>query len=207
MSAPPAKLGTPVHSGPKTWVQTERAAHEQWSLLTMSSPRAAAVMHRLVSIMGHQNAVVISQKTLAKMMGCNERTIRRAIDDLVKGRWVQVVHLGSSATVNAYVVNSTVAWGEKRDHLRLSVFHAVVVGDLEDQPAAALDAPALRRVPVIFPPEEALAVGDGEPGAQIALPGMDAVVEGPPDDMPLPLPFPAPVAPGRKARKLPEAPG
>ena len=84
MASPPAKLGTPVHSGPKTWVQTERAAHEQWSLLTMSSPRAAAVMHRLVSIMGHQNAVVISQKTLAKMMGCNERTIRRAIDDLVK---------------------------------------------------------------------------------------------------------------------------
>jgi hypothetical protein len=176
-----SKLGTPVHSGPRTWVQTERAAHEQWSALTMRSPRAAALMHRFVALMGHQNAVVVSQKTLAKVMGCTDRTIRSALADLVRERWVQVVQLGASGTVNAYVVNSNVAWGEKRDQRgRLAVFSAVVVGDLEDQPANALEAAALRRVPVIFPPERALVIGDGEPGAQIALPGMDAVVEGPP---------------------------
>jgi len=180
MAAPPARLGTPVHAGPKTWVQTERAAHEQWSALAMSSPRAAALMHRLVALMSHQNAVVIPQKTLAKLMGCNERTIRRAVDDLVKGRWVRVVQLGASGSVNAYVVNSNVAWGEQRDlRARLAVFNAVVVGDLDDQPSDALEAPELRRVPVIFPPEKSLAVGEGEPGAQIALPGMEAVVEGP----------------------------
>jgi hypothetical protein len=183
MSAPPAKLGTPVHAGPRTWVQTERAAHEQWSALTMRSPRAAALMHRFVALMGHQNAVVVSQKTLAKMMGCTDRTIRNALADLVRERWVQVVQLGSSATVNAYVVNSNVAWGEKRDlRGRLTVFNAVVVGDLEDQPADTLDAGALRRVPVIFPPEKSLAVGEGEPGAQIAFPGMEAVVEGPSEE-------------------------
>jgi Helix-turn-helix domain len=179
MSAPPAKLGTPVHSGPRRWVQTERAAHEQWAALTMRSPRAAALMHRFVALMGHQNAVVISQKTLAKLMGCTDRTIRNALADLVRERWVQVVQLGASATVNAYVVNSNVAWGESRDQRgRLAVFSATVVGDLEDQPANALDPPALRRVPVIFPPEQSLPVGDGEPGAQIALPGMEPVVEG-----------------------------
>jgi len=195
LAAPPAKLGTPVHSGPRTWVQTERAAHEQWSALTMRSPRAAALMHRFVALMGHQNAVVVSQQVLAKMMGCSLRTVQYAVADLVRDRWVQVVQLGASGTVNAYVVNSNVAWGEKREHLRLAVFNAVVVGDMEDQPAAALDVPELRRVPVIFPPEEALVVGEGEPGAQIALPGMEPVVEGPPDS-------PAPPATNRPLPRL-----
>jgi hypothetical protein len=67
LAAPPAKLGTPVKAGPRTWVQTERAAHEQWARLVMSSPRAAALMHHFVALMGHQNAVVIPQKTLARL--------------------------------------------------------------------------------------------------------------------------------------------
>ena len=208
LSAPPEKLGTPVKSGPRTWVQTERAAHEQWAKLTMSSPRAAALMHHFVALMGHQNAVVIPQKTLAKLMGCSLRTMQYALEDLIRDRWVQAVQLGASGTVNAYVVNSAVAWGERRDHLRLSVFNAVVVGDLEDQPAGARDAPELRRVPVIFPPEESIAVGEGEPGAQIALPGMDAVVEGPPDGPAAPATNrPLPRLPGRRRPRLPRPMG
>ena len=160
-------------------MQTERAAHEAWSKLTMQSPRAAALMHRLVSLMGHQNAVVVPQRTLAKMLGCTERTIRNALDDLKRGNWVQVVQIGASGTVNAYVVNSAVAWGEKREQIgQLSVFHATVIADAADQPAGVLDRTDLRRVPVIYPPEEALPVGNGEPGAQIPLPGMEPVVEG-----------------------------
>jgi len=182
MAVPPDKrkqIGTPASYGPKTWVQTERAAHEAWGRLTMKSPRAAAVMHHLVANMGHQNAVVIAQKTLAKMVGVNERTVRRALDDLVADEWIQVVQLGHQGTVNAYVVNSAVAWGESRDQLsRLSVFHAAVVADAEDQSAETLERRKLRKLPVIYPPEEALPHGDGQPGAQIALPGMEPVVIG-----------------------------
>lgn len=178
MAVPPEKLGTPGGSGPRTWVQTERAAHEAWGNLTMKSPRAAALMHQLVANMGHQNAVVVSQKTLAKLMRCSERTIRNALTDLVKDRWVQVVQIGAAGTINAYVVNSAVAWGEKREHLRLSVFHAAVVADAADQPEGAIDRTDLRRVPIIIPPEQALLAGEGEPGAQIALPGMEPVIEG-----------------------------
>jgi hypothetical protein len=136
-------------------------------------------MHHFVALMGHQNALVVPQKTLAKLMGCNERTIRRAIDDLVKGRWVQVVQLGHMGTVNAYVVNSAVAWAEKREHIgSLSVFHARVVADAEDQPTDNLDRSDLRRVPIIYPPEQALPSGDGEAGAQTLLDGLEPVVEG-----------------------------
>ena len=152
----PTAIGTPVKSGPRTWVQTDRAAHEAWAALTMESPRAAALMHHLVALMGHQNAVVIPQKTLAKIMGCSERTIRNALTDLVKGNWIQVVQLGSAGTVNAYVVNSAVAWGEKRDHMPgLSIFHARVIADSSDQKPETMDSgKRLRRVPALFEEKE-----------------------------------------------------
>ena len=160
-------------------MQTERAAHEAWGKLTMKSPRAAAVMHKLVAMMGHQNAVVISQKTLAKLLGCSIDTIKRAVRELCDERWIDIVRINGPGTVAAYVVNSAVAWGERRDLIGvMSIFHAAVVADAEDQPEGTLERTDLRRVPMIYPPEEALPAGNGEPGAQIALPGMEPVIEG-----------------------------
>lgn len=179
MPAPPDKqrqVGTPTTSGPRQWVQTDRAAHEAWGRLAMTKPRAAAVLHHLVATMGHQNAVVIPQKTLAKLVGCNERTVRRALDDLVEGNWIQVVQLGHAGTVNAYVVNAAVAWGEKREHIgRLAVFHARVVADAEDQPEGTLERKDLRHIPALYPGEVQMPAGAGEePPSQPALPGMEA---------------------------------
>ena len=176
---PGKQLGVPVAYGPRTWVQTERQAHEAWGKLTMRSPRAAAVMHHLVANMGHQNAVVIAQKTLAKLVGCSLRTVQYALADLERDQWIQVVQIGSNGTVNAYVVNSSVAWGESRDQIgRLSIFQAAVVADAEDQTEDRLERSDLRKLPIIYPPEEAMPHGDGEPGAQIALPGLEPVIEG-----------------------------
>lgn len=137
------------------------------------------VMHHLVAKMGPQNAVVISQKTLAKLLGCHPDTVKRAVADLVRDRWVQVVQVGGRGTVNAYVVNDTVAWGQARDQrTTLSVFSAQVVADAEDQNQATLETSGLRRLPLIYPPEEALPAGEGEPGAQMLLDGMEPVIEG-----------------------------
>lgn len=188
MTPPPAKsrhqLGAPVSGGPGSWVQTERAAHEAWARMTMNSPRAAALMHHLVARMGHQNAVVVSHKTLAKMMGCGTRTIIRALADLERDRWIQVVQLGQTGTVNAYVVNDQVAWGQSRDDRpNLSTFSAVIVADREDQDPYTLEANSLRRLPLIYPPEQALPAGPGEPGAQMLLDGMEPVIEGVPRQM------------------------
>jgi hypothetical protein len=148
-------------------------------MLAMDSPRAAALMHRLVAYMGHQNAVLISVKTLAKVMGCNERTIRRAIDDLEKGQWIQVVQIGPTGTCNAYIINDRVAWGESRDHMaRLSAFSAQIIADAGDQTETTLGRTPLRKLPIVYPPEEALPHGDGEPGAQMILPGLEPVIVG-----------------------------
>lgn len=162
MSSP---QGTDAVSRPvrlRGWVQTERAAHEAWSRLVLKKPTAAALLHQLVAHMGTKNAVVISQKVLASLMGVHERTVQRAADDLVKERWIQVIRLGRGKEC-AYVVNSRVAWGESRDKLTLAVFDAAVVADFDDQESALLGSAELRKIPVIFPGEMQLPTGQGEP--------------------------------------------
>ncbi|MEI8395367.1 MAG: helix-turn-helix domain-containing protein [Rhodospirillaceae bacterium] len=183
MSTP--SLGTPANYGRNTFVMTERAAHEAWAALADESPKASSLMHRLVAMMGHQNAVVISQKTLAKLMKCSVDTVQRALKVLERGNWIQAVRLNSPGTVSAYVVNSNVAWGENRDQIcRLSVFHAMVVADAADQTEETLTRKELRKLPIIYPPETAIPHGEGDPGAQMMLPGLEPVIEG----MPRPIP-------------------
>ncbi|MBF1239327.1 MAG: helix-turn-helix domain-containing protein, partial [Lautropia mirabilis] len=156
------------------WVQTERKAHEAWAGLIARKPRAAMLLHHLVAQMGNQNAVVVSQKTLAKLLGVNERTIRRAVADLVAEQWISVLKLNGPGTVSAYVVNDRVAWGQPRDQLRLSVFSAAVVADFDDQEEELLGHGNLRKIPVLFPGERQIPTGEGEdPPSQPALPDME----------------------------------
>jgi hypothetical protein len=156
------------------WVQTERKAHEAWANLTLSKPRAAALLHKLVAQMENQNAVVIPQKLLAKLMGCSIDTVQRAIRDLVDGKWIQVVKLNGTGTVSAYVVNDRVAWGQPRDQLQFSAFSASVVADFDDQDERTLEQNELRRIPVLYPGEHQIPDGPGEePPSQSCIPGTE----------------------------------
>jgi hypothetical protein len=131
------------------------------------------LLHHLVAQMGHQNAVVVSQKTLSKLMGTSLRTTQYAIADLVAEKWIQLVRMNGPGTVAAYVVNDRVAWGQPRDQLRLSVFSAAVVADAEDQDQQTLGHSDLRRIPSLFPGERQLPTGPGEdPPTQPPLGGM-----------------------------------
>lgn len=172
--APPdtKKLGVPAQEKYRTWVQTERKSHEAWSHLAMKSPRAAALLHLLVAKMGDKNAVVVPQKLLAKLMGAHERTIQRAVSDLVDGSWIEVVRLNGAGTVCAYVVNDRVAWGQPRDQLVLSTFSASVLVDAADQ--VAIESKSLRKIPTLFAGEFQLPAGAGEdPPSQPSLEGLE----------------------------------
>lgn len=147
--APADKLGAPLHAKLGHWVQTDRKAHEAWGNLIARRPRAAMLLHHLVAHMGHQNAVVVSQKTLAKLIGIHERTVRRAVADLVEENWIQVIRIGSGKEA-AYVVNDRVAWGQPRDQLNLSIFSATVVADRADQDPEYTNTSDLKRIPVIY---------------------------------------------------------
>lgn len=169
-----AEIGRQVASAKKTWVQTERVAHEAWAGLIDRKPRAAMLLHHFVALMGEKNAVVISQKTLGKLLGVTDRTVRSAVADLVAEGWISVVKLNGPGTVSAYVVNDRVAWGERRDKLPLSVFSAAVVADRNDQEEALLGHGGLRRIPSLYPGELQLPTGPGEtPPSQPHLDGME----------------------------------
>jgi hypothetical protein len=175
MTQPQDKLlSQAIKNNTGTWVQTERKAHEAWANLIYRKPSAAMLLHHLVAQMGHQNAVVISHKTLSKIMGVHSRTVRRAIVDLVSERWIQVVQFGGPGTISAYVVNDRVAWGQPRNQLDLSVFSANVVADVEDQTINSLEQKNLRRIPVLYPGERQLPDDSHEnPPNQMIIPGFE----------------------------------
>lgn len=153
------------------WVQTDKKAHEVWARFTLAKPTASALLHYMCAYMVDQNALVISQATLAKRLGVSTRTIATAISDLAAAQWIQVVRLGKGKEC-AYVVNDRVAWDKPRDKLNLSLFSANVVADADDQ--HELEGPALRRIPMLFPGERQLPTGPGEdPPSQPSIEGME----------------------------------
>jgi hypothetical protein len=159
-----------------SWVQIERAAMERWARLAVDSPRAASVMMVIVAQMGRHNALVISQKTLAKLAGCSRATLQRALEVLNAGCWVEVRQIGETGTANAYIVNDRVAWTGSRDGLKYSLFTAAIVVSAEEQPDKAKldDQPPLERIPALFQGERQLPTGPGlDPPSQPSLDGLE----------------------------------
>lgn len=158
------------------WVQTERAAHEAWAALIDRSPKAAKLMHILTARVGENNAVVVSQKVLTKLMKCSRPTVQRALEVLAQDRWIEVRQIGENGTVNAHIINDRVAWSGKRDGLRYSLFSATVIVSEDEQPdrdALGNQAP-LRRLPSLFRDERQLPHGHGlPPPSEPSLPGME----------------------------------
>ena len=158
------------------WVQTERAAHEAWALLTRKSALAAQIMHLLVARVGEHNAVVISQGALANLTGASRRGVQKALKVLTDDRWIELRQIGERGTINAHVINDRVAWSGKRDGIRYSLFSAVVVLSEDEQPdrnQLGKQEP-LRKVPSLYRGEQQLPSGDGlPPPSEPSLPGME----------------------------------
>lgn len=170
------RLGSasPLASTRQTWVQTERAVHEAWGRLCTEKPRAAALLHVMVAHMDSRAALVASRETLATLAKCSTATIKRSVADLKEGNWIQVVQLGGKGGVNAYAINSRVAWGDERKNLPMAFFTATVLASAREQDQLELtnDAP-LRRIPTLYRGEEQLPEGPGSaPPVQQELPGV-----------------------------------
>lgn len=160
-----------------TWVQIDRSAHQAWAKLALSNPTASALMHCIIGNMGSQNALVISHKLLAKMIGKSVPTIKRALEHLENKNWIQSVKIGKGKEC-AYIVNCRVAWSEKRDKLRYAQFSAQVLVDYEDQDLEKLDfdreTGELRQIPILYPNDIPYPVGEDEPPPQqLAFEGLE----------------------------------
>ena len=161
---------------PGAWVQTDREAHERWAQLAVRNPKASALLHILAARVGDHNAVVASQGTLAKIMGCSAATIKRALAELRAGNWIEVRQVGPTGSVNAYVVNDRVVWSGPREGIRFSLFGANVILTDEEQPdrASLGNQDPLMKLPRMFPGEQQLPAGPGlPPPSEPALPGLE----------------------------------
>ena len=173
----PKEKGYGITTAPSgTWVQVERAAMERWAKLAVSSPRASALMHVIVSQMGRHNALVTSQATLAKLADCSLRTVQYSLKTLRDGGWLEVRQIGPTGTACAYIVNDRVAWSGNRDGIRYSLFSAaVLVSDAEQPDQTELGAqPPLERIPTMHQGERQLPTGPGlDPPTQPPLVGLE----------------------------------
>ena len=123
--------------------------------------------------MDSQSAVVISRATLAKMEKCSEATIKRAVATLRQGSWIETVQVGGKGGVNAYVVNSRVAWADKRERLTGAIFTATVIASSSEQDN--IETTPLRRIAALYPNERQLPAGDGlSPPTQPELSGLES---------------------------------
>ena len=157
-----------------TWVQTERAAHEAWAKLLRDSPRAAELLHLLVARVGNHNAVVVSQKTLAALMGRHVNTVQKAVRELKAGGWLDVRQIGDRGTVNIYVLGQHVVWYGKRDGKRYSIHSSNVILSEAEQPDSIDYQEPLRPVPRVYSGEQQLPTGDGlPPPSEPSLPGLE----------------------------------
>ncbi|RRH68326.1 helix-turn-helix domain-containing protein [Falsigemmobacter faecalis] len=155
------------------FVQTDRAAHEDWARLTLQNPAAAALMHVFASNLDGNESITASYKTLADYMGRSVMTVRRAVKVLEEERWIEVCNVGGS--VNSYNINARAAWSEKRENLRFAKFHSTILASSGDQKAELLsDKASLRRIPSVYADEQQLPSGEGLPPiSQPALTGME----------------------------------
>ena len=159
------------------WVQTERAAHEEWArfLQLKGAVGASRVLHLLLSRMGPHNAVAISEPALAELLDCSERTVRRGVAMLKKHNWIDIGKMGKGST-NVYVINDRIAWSGKRNGIKYSLFSASIVLSETDQPdkVSLSEQAQLRQLPEMFRGEQQLPSGDGlPPPSEPALPGME----------------------------------
>lgn len=171
--SPKERATLPARPQRGTFVQTDRAAHERWAALGVKHPAASALLHMLAAHVSDQNAVVASQATLAKLMGASISTVKRALKVLEQGNWIEVAQIGASGTVNAYVLNSRVAWIEGRDRLQYARLRADVLLTSEEQPTSVTqDRPPLERLPRLG--EVQIPAGSGlPPPSQPFLVGME----------------------------------
>lgn len=104
----------PVRKDINDFVQVTRGYINDLSELSSRSPSAFRLFAFLIERMTRQNAIVISQGTLAEILGYDKSTISRAVKLLKTENWVQVVKIGTSY---GYLVNNRVVWrthNEKR---------------------------------------------------------------------------------------------
>lgn len=122
------------------FVQVSKVYIDEMNQLAMHAPAAHRALWTLVKLMNKQNAVMISQDSLAVVVKCSKPTIKRAVALLRKQQWLDVFKMG---TANVYRVNSRVIWQDRADG-RWAAFNARVILNFAEQDETTRSLPPVR---------------------------------------------------------------
>lgn len=137
----------PLSKNTADFVQFTRGYLKEMRDLTIKSPLAASILLFLTERMTRQNAIVISQKTLAEITKSERTSVNKAVKLLQSENWLQVVKIGST---NGYLINSKVVWRSHQEK-RYGYFNAeVVVSETEQtQSIEELENQPLKDIPSV----------------------------------------------------------
>lgn len=168
---------TQLKKDPRDFVQVTRGYLQDMRTLARRSPAAHQILWLLAERMNKTNAVVMSQATMASILGYSPATIKRGIAMLKSERWIQTVNIG---TANGYIINSKVFWRDHGGKRYASFFAEVVVSaDEQSQPIEHWDDIELRQIPLIRKGESVI-----DDGARLPPPDQQELLPPGPYDIP-----------------------
>ena len=93
------------------YVMTERHLFAKLPMLAVKHPYAHYALMFLIHKMSKTNAVFISQKGLAQLMGCSLSTSKRSIKFLTEHNYIKI---GKVGVQNFYQLNANIVWRSSR---------------------------------------------------------------------------------------------
>lgn len=91
--------------------------------LIKEEPKAANLFLFLTEKMDQENALIVSQETLAEVLKVSKRTIIRQINVLREKGFIDIV---KSGVTNIYLINANIAWTTHGDKKQYAKFRANV---------------------------------------------------------------------------------
>lgn len=111
------------------YFQVSKLYIDEITAMASRAPSASLVFWTLVKLMSKQNAVMISQESLAKLAKLSMPTVKRAVKLLRTEQWMEVHKIG---TQNVYRVNAGVIWQDKLDG-KWAAYNARVIVNFDEQ--------------------------------------------------------------------------
>ena len=152
----------------KLGIETERSTLMARVALMRDFPDAAELLHQIVARCGGGTALVASHHTLAKVMKVEGvDAVAAAVSILRNERWIDVLQIGDSPTVNAYIIGARAKWIRTPDNMRSATFNAAVFITDDEHPACAdLGEQAPLRKQFMVPAMECLGAAGRASGAR-----------------------------------------
>lgn len=128
------------------WLQVDKKVGQELQKLAVKHPAAMGTLMYLMTNMGRNNALAVSQAVIAKKVGVTIAAVNRAIKTLNQHRFIEVVKV---ANLCVYRVNTRVAWQGNRGE-RFAHFMADIIAFEGEQGDGALDnLEPLKQVPIL----------------------------------------------------------